>query len=124
MLCIPSTNRASFVKSLAPYLKKAEEGQTEDEKRAWTQILLCLLSILSALLLKLKGSGLPMAIEIEADLINLIKSHKFIAVRISPFTDSFLCLLFSPLCPTVFLFKGLVISGFCHEAAAVSKSVR
>lgn len=98
-LCIPGTNRMSFVRKLAPYLKTSSASETsedeEEEKRACIQILLCTLSILSELLQSLKGTALPLydAQVCESDLATLIRFNQYpvVSCQVHNMESSFMC---------------------------------
>ena len=75
-LCMPDQAPARFASCLAPYLKGAPP-QSEHGARREAEQLICILSILSAIMPHLRGTLASLTKEMESDLLQLIKTHKF-----------------------------------------------
>ena len=90
-LCMPPNDPASFARCLAPYLKvpppepavsPAEKKRAEAEQRRGAERLLCILSIISALLGRLDRLAADAAQDLESDLVQLINVHNFVQVSL------------------------------------------
>ena len=81
-LCMPPNDPASFARCLASYLKvpPADPTASAHEKRRGAERLLCILSIISSLLLKLDRLAPEAAQDLESDLVQLINAHHYVQV--------------------------------------------
>ena len=81
---MPAQDPASFARCLAPYLKicPSDLALPKPEQRRAAERLLCILSVVSALMGRLDRLPVEAAQDLELDLVQLINAHHFVQVSL------------------------------------------